>query len=88
MRRKMKLLRKILEHVEMSENEDAIPPPEFEDYTEGQVHYHIGLCEEAGYLVVYQPEVSTQKRRFPSIARMTWSGHEAVDKLRAGEKPS
>ena len=81
MQRKMKLIRKILEYVERAQTEESLPAPEFEDYTEAQVHYHLGLCEEAGYLALHQPR-STEQRRFPGILRMTWAGHEALDSMR------
>ena len=86
MRRKMKLVRKILEYVEMQTSEDAIPVPEVRDYSEAEVHYHVGLCEEAGYLVLYQPDSNLQGRRFPGIARMTWDGHEALERMRSGDR--
>lgn len=81
MQRKMKLIRKILEYFERPQTEESLPVPEFEDYTEAQVHYHLGLCEEAGHLVLYQPG-STEPRRFPGIRRMTWAGHEALERMR------
>ena len=84
MQRKMKLIRKLLERVEMSQSEDAIPIPEFDDYTEAEVHYHVGLCHEAEYMVVYLPRVEEPGRRFQGIIRLTWAGHEALDSMRAG----
>lgn len=82
MQRKMKLIRKLLEYVEMSHTEQSLPIPEIDDYSEAEVHYHLGLCEEAGYLVLYQPDFAGAGRRFSGIARLTWNGHEALDKLR------
>ena len=85
MQRKMKLIRKILEYVEMSHSEHALPVPEFRDYSEAEVHYHLGLCEEAKYLVLCQPEFNNEIRRFPGIRRLTWTGHEALAALRSGQ---
>ena len=82
MRRKMKLIRKLLEYREMSVTEGALPAPEFPDYSEAEVHYHLGLCEEAGYLVLYQPAWEGPGRRFEGIVRLTWVGHEALDAMR------
>ena len=82
MQRKMKLIRKLLEYVEMSPTEDPLPVPEIDGYDEAQVHYHIGLCEEAGYLVTRKPASDGPGRRFTGIDRMTWKGHEALDGLR------
>ena len=85
MRRKMRLVRKILEHVEMQTCEDAIPVPEVRDYSEAEVHYHVGLCQEAGYLVLHQAEHNLQGKKLPGIARLTWDGHEALERMRSGE---
>ena len=82
MQRKMQLIRKILQAVESAD--DEIPVPEFVCYTESQVHYHVGLCQEAGYIVVGKPSTYEVGRRFPSIERLTWAGHEALDSLRNG----
>ena len=82
MQRKMKLIRKLLEYAEMTHTEDRLPIPEFDDYSEAQVHYHLGLCEEAGYLVLYQPDSYGPARRYAGITRLTWAGQEALDALR------
>ena len=71
MQRKMKLIRKLLEYAEISNTEERLPVPEFADYREAEVHYHLGLCEEAGYLVLYQPDTNDPIRRFGGVARMT-----------------
>ena len=82
MQRKMKLIRKLLEYAEMSNTEERLPVPEFRDYSEAEVQYHLGLCEEAGYLVLYQPDSNDPIRRFGGVSRMTWAGHEALDVMR------
>ena len=84
MQRKMKLIRRILEYTETSTSEERFPIPEFDEYTEPEVHYHVGLCEEAGFLVLYQPTSTGLPRRFPGIVRLTWKGHEALDGMRQG----
>ena len=48
MQRRTKLIRKLLECVGMSQTEDAIPIPKIEEYSKAQIHYHTGLCKEAG----------------------------------------
>ena len=50
MQRKMKLIKAILEHVEQSTNVGRVMPPEIDGYSETQVHYHILLCQQAGYI--------------------------------------
>ena len=88
MQRKMKLLRKLLEHIEMSQTEDRIPVPEMEGYGEAEVHYHVGLCEEADFLVILHSQHESEPgRRFSGISRLTWKGHEALDSMRRS-KPS
>ena len=88
MQRKFKLIRKLLEYVEMSHTGGRLPVPEFRDYGEAEVHYHLGLCEEAGYLVLCQPTNDDQARRFGGISRLTWLGHDALDSLRGGNPVS
>lgn len=83
MQRKMKLLRKLLEYTELSPTEQMLPVPELDDYSEAEIHYHLGLCEEAGYLVLPEPDSPGAGRRFPGIVRLTWKGHETLDGLRA-----
>lgn len=83
MRRHMELIGQILGHVEASECYSGVPVPEFEEYTEAQVHYHVGLCEEAGYLVASPPRCFDGVRRFPGLGRLTWAGRDALDAIRS-----
>ena len=83
MQRKMKLIRKLHDWAEMSTMEERLPVPDFNDYSEAEVHCHLGLCEEAGYLVLYQPEANDPTRRFGRISRLTWAGHEDLRAIRA-----
>ena len=85
MPRRMRLVHKLLEHVEIQQTEHRIPVPEIDGYSEGQVHYHVGLCQEAGYLVVRHPVAESPRHRFRGIERLTWKGHEALDNIRAGQ---
>ena len=66
----------------MSQTEHPIPVPEFEGYTEAEVHHHVGLCAEAEYMVLHMPETETPPRRFRGILRLTWAGYEALDRMR------
>ena len=84
MQRKMKLVRRLMEYVEMSQTEHMLPVPEMDEYTDAEVHYNLGLCGEAGYLALGQPQTTGQRRRFRGIAGLTWAGHEALEKMRAG----
>ena len=85
MQRRMKLIRKLLEYVEMSATEERLPIPEFQDYSEAEVHYHLTLCEEADYLIPHPPQMSDSVRRPVGISRLTWAGHQALDAMRTGE---
>lgn len=81
MRREMNLIRMILEYVEEKQvNSNSVPVPEFPDYRNCVVEYHVLLCREAGYL-----DVGVQGRSPKGIFRMTWAGHEKLDAMRAGE---
>ena len=83
MQRKMKLICKILAYIERVYGSNGVPTPEFPDYSDSQVHYHIGLCLQAGYLTAQV--VSGAEERFPryEIGTLTWQGHEALEALRA-----
>ena len=85
MPRRMRLVHKLLEHVEIQQTEHRIPVPEIDGYSEGQVHYHVGLCQKAGYLVVRHPVAESPRHRFRGIERLTWKGYEALDNIRAGQ---
>ena len=78
MKRYMELIRRLLAHIEQGN----LTIPEWSDYTPKQVHYHIGLCYEAGYIDVekaFELNVEYQKYR---ILRLLWDGHNALDELR------
>lgn len=81
MQRKMKLIRKLLTHVECyaPEGGDVIPVPEIDGYTDVEVQYHVGLCKEAGYLRVAAQVAGGQHS---GIFGLTWAGHDALDRLR------
>ena len=78
MKREMKLIRKILEFVEKASRCGDISIPEFQDYRKCEVKYHIRLCDEANYLVIVPDEYGN----LIGIDRMTWQGHEELDRLR------
>ena len=55
MRKCMKLIFKILEYVEREKtNGNKLPIPEFEDYENSVVDYHVRLCSQAGYIEIDQ----------------------------------
>ena len=85
MQRKMKLIYKLLEHLERRHDDDPIPLPEVDGYSEEQVHYQVGLSVEAGYLVAGAATSTSEGRRFATLERLTWAGHEALDQKRRGQ---
>ena len=76
MRRDMKLIRKLLEYAEAEATGllVGIPAPKIDDHTDAEVHYHIGLCGEAGLLHVV--EMNGDGHRRYRIESLTWQGHE------------
>lgn len=78
----MRLIHKLLEYVERRHDDDPVPLPEIDGYSEEQVHYHVGLCVEAGYLVAGPVTDTSEGRRFATLERLTWAGHEELDKKR------
>lgn len=82
MRRSFKLIKKILAHVEREQINGPIPPPEFDGHPKIEVHHHIRLCEEAGFLEADKPGWYDGVLLYPSLTRLTWNGHEELDRLR------
>ena len=64
---------------------ERLQTPEFDGYSEPEVHHHLGLCEEAGYLVLHPSHQGGPPRRFGGITRLTWKGHETLDAMRSGQ---
>ena len=81
MRRIMQLIRKILEAAESRDNGRFQPPPEWDEYTSEQVHYHVGLCCAAGYLDARPVSGAEEPFVRYEIGNLTWSGHEKLDEL-------
>ena len=73
----------MLEHAECYADGSGLNAPEFDEYSDAQVNYHIGLCAQAEFMHV-QPEprtmVDTQTRYH--IVNLTWAGHEKLDEMR------
>ena len=82
MRRCMKLIFKILEYVEREKtNGNKLSIPEFYDYDDSVVNYHVRLCAQAGYIQIDQVsnfQVLTAK----SIIELTWAGHQELERMR------
>jgi len=85
MRRNMALILKILEYVERELTAErltqGIPYPRFRDHRHEEVQYHVELCHEAGYLVRQHPHPQLEDDA-PTMSKLTWKGHEALDAWR------
>ena len=77
MRRDMDLILLILTYVSEARETGNIPIPVFEKHDQCQVRYHVRLCEEAGYLNIV---VDAMTKIPVAIIRMTWDGHEALER--------
>ena len=79
MKRDMELIKQILKYVEQNDKNDGrlLPAPEFPDYGENEVSYHIDLCEQAGYITVQRTSGGSFLRS------LSWQGHNALDELRS-----
>ena len=82
MKRYMKLIQLLLEFAEQQEGEGFVPPPECREFTCQQVHYHVGLCGEAGYLQVLNVTPLSAAYTQYRIGRLTWQGQETLASMR------
>lgn len=80
MRREMKLICLILAHVERASACGNIRVPEVPGYEQHIVEYHVELCAEAGYI---ERTRDGSSGKIIAIHRMTWHGHEALERIRA-----
>ena len=84
MKRHPKLIRKLLEYAERQTSGGFYEAPECSEYAWEVVHYHIGLCGQAGYFAVQQISGAEEPHVRYALGSLTWLGHEALDKLREG----
>ena len=82
MKRYMKLIQLLLEFAEQQEGEGLVPPPESAEFTCQQVHYHVGLCGEAGYLDVLDVTPVGAPYAKYRLGRLTWKGQETLAAMR------
>ena len=76
----MKLIFALLRHTEKKDSLEFTAVPEINGFTPQQVHYHVGLCEQANLLTVRS--ISGADAPYPQyvIGQLTWNGHEALEK--------
>ena len=85
MKRHMNLIRRILELSEDQTSRGFIPC-NVDGFTSHQLHYHIGLCSEAGYLHVLKTSGPGVPFTTYSIDGLTWLGHETLEAMRGSER--
>ena len=81
MKRQMKLIRKLLQYAEANATGLPIDAPEYQKYSEEEVHYHLGLCSEAGYMRVSNSTYAGMPTPRYMIINLTWQGHEELERL-------
>ena len=81
MKRDMGLIRKLLRYAEERAEGFPLEAPEYRSYSAAEVHYHLGLCRQAGYLEA--SESTYAGHSFPRylIVNLTWRGHEELERL-------
>ena len=82
MQRDMELVRKILFKVEEDIDNVVVYNFEIEGYTMEQVAYHCALLYEGGYISSYKGSYGSDELYSFSVGRLTWDGHEMLDKIR------
>ena len=82
MKRELRLIRRILEYDESQTSCGMRDAPECQQYSWKEVHYHIGLCGQAGYLSICTITGPDEAHPRYEAGNLTWQGHEALDKLR------
>ncbi|MDE0232663.1 MAG: DUF2513 domain-containing protein [bacterium] len=88
MRRSQDLIYQLLTHVEENTN-GPVEVPRLRGYTTKQVHNHVRLCIEAGYIEADKPGFFQDERveggglwYYQAIHRLTWHGHDVLDEMR------
>ena len=72
----MKLILMILRYAKEKAHGSLLRAPSFEGFSEVQIHYHIGLCSEAGFLHVNRQSRGLNQAPAYAIFNLTWNGHE------------
>ena len=82
MNREMKLILMILRYAKKEADGSPLRAPSFEEFSEVQIHYHIGLCSEAGFLHVNRSSMGLDQAPAYTIVNLTWGGHEFLTQNR------
>jgi Hypothetical protein (DUF2513) len=85
MKRDMELIRELFMAIEADVKNTTLPASQLNlksDWAEDDVYYHLVLMTDAGF-VESEPVKSLQRIHNVLIKRMTWEGHEFLDKARS-----
>ena len=82
MKRTLSLIRWLLEHVEQKTATTYSDVPSCKKYGTEQVHYHVGLCLQAGYLDARPISGAEESFVRYEIGSLTWTGHNALESIR------
>lgn len=82
MKRDMELIRKILFKIEETVDNSAEYNLKIDGYSMDQVAYHCALLFEGGYVHDYKGQNSGGAIYTFGVARLTWDGHDFLDKIR------
>ncbi len=81
MKRHKSLIHTLLQYAEEYAKGKSIEAPATDGYSMCQVHYHIGLCVEAGFLHaknITAPRFGDTYDKW-EILSLTWKGHEVLE---------
>ncbi len=81
MNRDRKLIRGILAYTKANACGEPIDAPEIDNYTAIQIHYHIRLCTEAGFIRSREITTKADAHERYQILDLTWQGHEELAKM-------
>lgn len=82
MKRDMELVRKILFKIEETVDDFSDGNLVVDGYTMEQVSYHCAILYEGGYISDYKRHFADDELQFFDVGRLTWKGHEFLDKIR------
>lgn len=82
MKRQWKLIRRLLVYVEENADGEPVEIPEFPGVDADAIHYHIRLCIQGGLVDRTDAMMMPEGLRYSSIGRLTWVGHDTLDRLR------
>ena len=87
MKRNMAIIRVLLEYLENVCKGDGklIPVSSCDAYTYEELHYHVGLCLQAGYMTGKTIAFIDTNPQYQMIA-LTWEGQEKLAALRSEGK--